>query len=262
MKTADLSFGSLRIVKLDMISPRRLTINPPLTEAEFAGLSAANPDLKIDREPSGVILIRRKRKGRRNYGDWLLSQKGTASSEIDLDEAETPSIGSEVHEIAQDTEILQALEALEGRLIREQEISEGAHANALNVAIRALVSQTDILESLIAHEQGMPPKVTGRDMGTYDQRRECLTDAGEPVEKTLEVLGRDPSEQVAEGSVAASQIISAFIASSATHALGLSDRDLGLLLEMIRNPPAPNEKLRQAVRQYLTAIADLPISDT
>jgi hypothetical protein len=52
-----------------MANLRRLTINPPLTDAEFAGLCAANPGLKIDREPIGVILIRRKRKGRRNYGD-------------------------------------------------------------------------------------------------------------------------------------------------------------------------------------------------
>jgi hypothetical protein len=34
------------------------------------------------------------------------------------------------------------------------------------------------------------------------------------------------------------------------------------LLEKIKNPPAPNEKLREAARQYLTAIADLSISDT
>jgi hypothetical protein len=158
---------------------------------------------------------------------------------------------------------LQALEALEDRLIRERDISEGAHATALNVAIRALVSHIDILESLIAHELGMPPKVTGRDMDTYDQRRKFLNDVGQPVEKTLEVLGRDPAERiVADGSVAASQIISAYIANSPTHALGLSDRDFRLLLEMIKNPPAPNEKLRQAVRQYLTAIAGPPTSDT
>lgn len=239
-----------------MANLRRLTINPPLTDAEFAGLCAANPGLKINREPSGVIILRRKRRGRDDCSDWLLS-------EINLDDDERPSLGTEGRDIAQDTETLQALEALEGRLIREREISEGAHATALNVAIRALVSHIDILESLIAHELGMPPKVTGRDMDTYDQRRKCLIDAGEPVEKTLEVLGRDPAEPlVAEGSVAATQIISAFIANSRTHTLGLSDRDIRLLQEVIRNPPAPNKKLRQAVRLYLAAIADLPISDT
>jgi hypothetical protein len=171
MKPADLSIGNLRMVELDMANLRRLTINPPLTDAEFAGLCAANPGLKIDREPSGVILIRRKRKGRRNYGDWLPSQRVTVGSEIDLDDAETLSVESKGHHNAEDTENLQALEALEGRLIRERDISEGAHATALNVAIRALVSHIDILGTLIAHEQGMPPKVTGRDMDTYDQRR-------------------------------------------------------------------------------------------
>jgi uncharacterized protein (DUF1778 family) len=263
MKPVDLRIGGLSIVELGMANLRRLTINPPLTDAEFAGLCAANPGLKIDREPTGVIFIRRKRKERRNYGDWLLSQRGTVSSEIDLDDAETPSVGTEVHYITKDTETLRALEVLEGRLIREREISEGAHATALNVAIRALASHIDILESPIEHELGIPPKVTGRDMDTYDRRRKFLTDAGQPVEKALEVLGRDPAERiVAEGSVAASQIISAFIANSKTHAFGLSDRDIRLLLDMIKNPPAPNEKLRQAVRQYLTAIADPPTSDT
>lgn len=166
-----------------MVNERRLTFNPPLTEAEFAGFCAANPGLKIDRDPNGVIIIKHKRRGRDDYSDWLLSQRGTVGSEIDLDDAETPSVGTEMHDIAQDTETPQALEALEGRLVREREISEGAHATALNVAIRALVSHTDILESLIAHELRTSPKVTGRDMDSYEQRREHLNGAHPSPEK-------------------------------------------------------------------------------
>jgi hypothetical protein len=57
-----------------------------LTEAEFAGFCAANPGLKIDRDPGGVIIVRRKLEGRDDYCNWLLSQRGTISSEIDLDD--------------------------------------------------------------------------------------------------------------------------------------------------------------------------------
>jgi len=67
---------------------RRLIFNPPLNEAEFAGFCAANPGLKIDRDPSGVIIVSRKSEGRDDYGDWLLSQRGTISAEIDLDDDE------------------------------------------------------------------------------------------------------------------------------------------------------------------------------
>jgi hypothetical protein len=88
-----------------------------------------------------------------------------------------------IHRGAQDSEILQALEALRDRLARERETSEGVHTTALNVAIRALVHASDILDSVIAHEQGMPQKVTGRDMDTYDQRREFLTDVDQSWRK-------------------------------------------------------------------------------
>jgi hypothetical protein len=48
----------------------------------------------------------------------------------------------------------------------------------------------------------MPPKITGRDMGTYDQRRELFTAAGQDVEKAIEVLGGDPTKRIAaEGTV-------------------------------------------------------------
>jgi hypothetical protein len=177
-----------------MANERRLTINPPLTDAELAEFRAAYPGLRIEREPTGVIIVRRKRKGRGNYGDWLLSQRGTISSEVNLDDDERPGGGAEVHQIIRDNENLQALEALEGRLIRERETSQGAHAIALNVAIRALVSHIDILESLIAHERGVPQKVASRDLDTYDRRRKFLTDAGQIVERGGEDLGRDPSE--------------------------------------------------------------------
>jgi len=96
-------------MELDMGNVRRLTFNPPLTEAEFEGFCAANPDLEIDRDPSGVIIVRRGREGRDDYGDWLLSQRGTIGSEIDLDDDERSSAGTEVHNIVHDTENLQAL---------------------------------------------------------------------------------------------------------------------------------------------------------
>jgi len=182
---------------LCMANKRRLTINPPLTEAEFASFHAANPGLKIDRDPSGDIIIRRKNKGRDDYVDWLLSQQGTISSDIDLDQ-DRPSIGTENHGIAQDVEKLQALKALRDRLIRLRETSDGAHQSALNIAIRALISAIDILESLITHEQRVPQKVKNRDMDTYDQRRKFLNDAGQSAEKVLEELGGDPAGRVPE----------------------------------------------------------------
>ena len=194
MTLVDLNMESLRNMELEMANVRRLTFNPPLTEAEFAEFCAAHPGLKLDRDPSGVIIVRRKRKVRDNDSDWLLSKRGVISSEVALNDKGRPSIGTEVHHIAEDLENLQALEALEGRLIRDRETSKGAHATALNVAIRALVSHIDILESLIAHEQGMPQKVTSRDMDTYEQRRKFLTDAGQPVERVLEESGGDPAK--------------------------------------------------------------------
>ena len=190
MTLADLNLESVRNMELDMAKGRRLTINPPLTVAEFSGFCAANPGLQIDRDPSGVIIVKRKRERRDDDSDSLESQRGTIRAEIDLGDDERQSVSAEVHAIAQDTETLQALEALEGRLIRERETSKGAHATALNVAIRAVVSHIDILESLIAHERGVPPKVTGRDMDTYDQRREFLTEAGQPLEENVHMAKR------------------------------------------------------------------------
>ena len=114
-----------------MANWRRLTISPPLTETEFAGFWDATPDLEIDRDSTGVITVAHKRKGRGNYGDWLLSPRGTVNSDINLDDDERLSIGAEVHHIAQDNENLQALEAQEGRLIREQETSECTSTRAV-----------------------------------------------------------------------------------------------------------------------------------
>jgi hypothetical protein len=243
-----------------MANMRRLTFNPPLTEAEFTEFCAANSGLKIDREPSGVIIV--KRKGRGNYSDWLLSPPGTISSDSNLDNDERLSVGVDVHHIAQDNENLQALEALGGRLIRERDTSEGAHATALNVAIRALVSHIDILESLIAHEQGMPQKVTCRDMDTYDQRRKILNDAGQFVEKAVEGSGGDLANRNIVESVVAGLIIRATIADEWNQpALDLSDRDIQVLLEMIKNPPAPNKKLKEAVRRHQSGFADSRNSD-
>jgi len=97
-----------------MANLRRLTVNPPLTEAEFAGFCGANLDLKTDCEPSGVIILRRKRKRSDEHGDWVLSG-------IDLRDNERPSAGTGVGYIAEDTENLQAIEVLDGRLFRALE---------------------------------------------------------------------------------------------------------------------------------------------
>ena len=235
---------------------------PSLTEAELARVRAAYPDLEITRDPSGIVIMSRKPAHGDDYGDWLLSQRGTVSREIDL-EGDRPRIETELHRGAQDTENLQALAALRDRLIRESETSEGAHAIALNVAIRALVSAIDILDSIIAHEQGMPQKVTCRDMDTYDRRREFLNDAGHPVEKALDELAGDPAKQnLAEAVVAAGQIVGAVVANAQIQPLELSERDFQVLLEMIKNPPAPNEKLKEAMRTYLSLITDSHPSDT
>jgi len=59
-----------------MADRRRLTIDPPLTEAEFARFCAANPGLDIDLDPSGVIVMSPKRKCR--------DDGHTAVAEIDL----------------------------------------------------------------------------------------------------------------------------------------------------------------------------------
>lgn len=152
-------------------------VDPSLTEAELARSRAAYPDLEINRDASGIIVMSRKQTGGDDYGDWLLSQRGTVSPEIDLTD-DSPRVGTESQRSTQDTENLQALEALRDRLTGERETAKGAQATALNIAIRALSSAIDILDSVIAHEQGMPQKKACRDRDTYDQRREFLNDAG------------------------------------------------------------------------------------
>ena len=78
-----------------MPNVRRLIFNPPLNEVEFAGFCVANPGLKIVRDPSGVIIVRRKREDRDDYSDRPLSQRGTMSAGIDLANDERPSVGTE-----------------------------------------------------------------------------------------------------------------------------------------------------------------------
>lgn len=344
-----------------MTGKRSMTINPPLTEAEFARFRAANPDLEIHRDPSGVIVMSGKPKCRDNYGGWLLSQRGTVSSDINPDD-DRPQIGADIHLTAQDTENLQALEALRDRLIWERETSESAHAAGLNVAIRALVSAIDVLELLIAHEQEKPQKVTGRDMGTNDQHREYLTETAdnnkksavpltapflallardiadspemmtavepeliERVKRLVEGVVVDPDESLGDGawskdeqsgemfwsgSIGSAQVrivdglnglwlqvdqtepISVFdrltegydwpkieglddFELGQVHVLSvelrelfrpfviyLSKRDFELFLEQLENPPAPNEKLKDAMRRYQSEIAAPRTSDT
>lgn len=175
-----------------MANLRRLTVNPPLTKAEFAGFCATNPGLKIDREPSGVVIVRRKRNRSDEHSDWVLSG-------IELRDNKRPILETGVGYIAEDTETLQALEALEGRLFRERESSEAAHASAINIAIRALISARDILESLMAYEQRMPQKLTSRDVDTYDQRRVHLNREYQSVEKTLDQSGGDRAKRDSQG---------------------------------------------------------------
>ena len=125
--------------------------DPSLSEAELARVRTAYPDLEINRDPSGIVIMSRRSARGDDYADWLLSQRGAISREIDL-EGDRPRIETDTHRGAQDSEILQALEALRDRLAREQKTSEGVHATALNVAVRALVNAVDILDSLAAHE--------------------------------------------------------------------------------------------------------------
>lgn len=112
---------------------RRKT-DPSLTEAELARVCAAYPELKIARDPSGIIVVSRKPACDDNFANWLLSRRGSVSTEIDL-ENDGPRVGSVSRRSAQDTGNLQALEALRDRLARERETSEGVHATALDVAI-------------------------------------------------------------------------------------------------------------------------------
>jgi len=63
-----------------------MIITPPFTEAEFARFCTTNPGLAIERDPSGVIILSCKPEDRDDYGDRLLSQRGTVSSDIDLDD--------------------------------------------------------------------------------------------------------------------------------------------------------------------------------
>jgi len=171
-----------------MAKLRRLTMNPPLSEAELAGFRAANPGLKIDREPSGVIILRRKRRRSDEPVDCVMSG-------IDLRDEKRPIVGAEVSHVAEDTETLQALEALEGRLLRERETFEGAHASALNIAIRAVISARNVLESLMAYEQRMPQELTSKDLGTYDERRAHLNREYRSAGKTLDQLDDKPSPE-------------------------------------------------------------------
>lgn len=236
--------------------------DPSLTEAELARVRAAYPDLEITRDPSGIVIMSRKHARGDDYADWLISQRGTVSTGIDLDAAMWGA-GTEVDRCAEDKDNLRALGELRDRLTGERETAKGAQATALNIAIRALVSAIDILDSVIAHEQGIPQKVAGRDKDTYDQRREFLNDTAQHVEKALGELGGDPAKRnLAEAIIAAGQIIGAVVANSQIQTLELSERDTQLLLEMIKNPPAPNEKLKEAMRSYLSLVADSQPSDT
>jgi len=60
-----------------MANVRKLTINPLLTDTEFAGFCGANHGLNIDRDSSGVIIVMRKREGRDDYGGRSMRDQQT-----------------------------------------------------------------------------------------------------------------------------------------------------------------------------------------
>jgi len=344
-----------------MTFKHRMIINPPLTEAEFARFCAANPDLEIDRDPSGVIVMNNERKRLDNSVDWLLSHRGPLSSDTDPN-GDRPSIGVEFARIAQAKEDIQALNTLRDWLLRLQETSDHARAATLDVAIRALAGAIDILNSVIAHEQRLPQKVTSRDMDTNNQRRKQLTETAEGnnksaapltasflalpakditdfpetttavepelierINRLVEGVGVDPDESPGDGvwtedeqsgemfwigSIGRVQVrivdgqngmwirvnqtkpASVFERLSEGYdwpkieglddfelgpvrvvcvqlrklfrpfVIYLSNRDFEFLLEQLENPPAPNEKLKEAMRCYLSEIADSRTSDT
>ena len=230
--------------------------DPSLTEAELARVRAAYSDLEINRDPSGIIVMCRKPARGDDYADRLQLRRETVSRQIDL-EGDRPRIETKMHRDAQDSEILQALEGLRDRLAMERETSDGVQVIALNVAIRALVNAIDILDSVIAHEQGVPRKVTGRNM-----EREILTSVDQSVEKTLEMLAGDPAKRGPGESIAAGQTIGAVNANARTQPLDLSERDIEVLLELINNPLVPNKKLKEAMRHYKSMTADFHTTET
>lgn len=79
--------------------------------------------------------------------------------------------------------VIRALSKLRNRLNRELDTTVNIEdKGALNVAIRSLISAIDIKETLIRFEEGKPPKKTGRDIETYEQRQEYLETIMGPVE--------------------------------------------------------------------------------
>jgi hypothetical protein len=107
-------------MEYDLTDKRRLIIDPPLTESEFARFCAAYPGLRIARGPNGVIVLSRKREGRDGYVDWLLSQRGTVSSDIDLDDDRVRG-RAVTRRGAPETENLEARAAKQAPLNRERE---------------------------------------------------------------------------------------------------------------------------------------------
>jgi hypothetical protein len=81
--------------------------------------------------------------------------------------------------------VIRALSRLRDRLSREFDATVNPEERgALNIAIRSLISAIDIQETLIRFEQGKLPKITARDMDTYEQREEYLKTIMGPIEPT------------------------------------------------------------------------------
>ena len=90
-----------------------------------------------------------------------------------------------------------------------------------------------------------------------------MTSVDQSVEKTLEMLGGDRAKRgPGESIVAAGQTIGVVIANARTQPLDLSERDIKVLLELINNPPAANEKLKEAMRHYKSVTADFHTTET
>lgn len=74
-----------------MFETRRLSINPPFTDTEFAQFCAINPNLQIDRNPNGVLILRVRRKHCLDHVDAKPSQRETISSAFVVDTDEIPT---------------------------------------------------------------------------------------------------------------------------------------------------------------------------
>jgi hypothetical protein len=122
--------------------------------------------------------------------------------------------------------------------------------NALRLAIRALARAIEILDSVIAYEEGALQKGTVRD-GSAGR---SLTDMDRSVEKDIETSGRDRAIRNLAEHRRDRPDERAGVANARTRSNILSDCDTQRLLEIIDNPPAANQKLKKAIRDLYKEI--------